>query len=70
MTEGQVNKNKLVQVKISTWTDFLKLREWKKRMINGRIDNWGNYEESLNPKGEKSYEDFCDEIDEGYYGRD
>jgi hypothetical protein len=68
--EGQINKNGLIQVKLGTWIDYLKIREWKRRMENGGVVGWTYYEGSLNPTDEQSYEDFCKEVDAKYTNKD
>lgn len=33
---------------------------------NAGVDNWDWYGDALNPDGEQSYSDYCDEIDKEY----
>jgi hypothetical protein len=69
--EGTMKRNGLVQVRLNSWIDYLKLREWKRRMESGGIEElWELYEKSLNPEGEQSYKDFCDAINERYIRED
>jgi hypothetical protein len=62
--EDDTHENGSLKVRLSTWINYLKLKEKIGRLEAGGIDNWEGYAEAMNPEGEQSYEDYCDEIEE------
>jgi hypothetical protein len=49
--EDDMNKNGLVQVRLSTWINYLKLKEKVRRLEAGGVGNWEGYDIAMAPRG-------------------
>ena len=57
---------KEITISVGRYKDLLKAELELSMLECGGVDNWQWYGESLNPEGEKSYWELCEEIDEEY----
>jgi len=65
-----MNKNELkptdILVPVDKYISLLKDQEKLRRLEAGGVDNWYWYTDSLYPKGEQQFDEFCDDLDEKY----
>lgn len=59
----------MVVILISEYKQLLKDAEiWRRLEAGGVNGGWDWYGESLNPKGEETYDEFCEKVDQMFKG--